>query len=122
MASKGPKFRPNHKGIGQILASRQMEAAMLDRARGLQRRAEALAAEHRRTGEYLSSFSISSTTKGGVKGDRAEAVLRNSAPHATLVEWGGEHMEPQRIMGRAAGEVTAKKPKRKRKKPEGDGE
>ncbi|MCP3017302.1 HK97 gp10 family phage protein [Nocardiopsis dassonvillei] len=114
--AKRPSFRPNNKGIGQILASKQMEAAMVQAARGLQTRAEALAQEHRRTGEYLASFSISSTTRGGVKGDRAEAVLRNTSPHATLVEWGGQHMDAQRIMGRAAGEVSAKKPKRKRKR------
>ncbi|MFC9941262.1 HK97 gp10 family phage protein [Nocardiopsis alba] len=117
MARKKPKFRPDIKGIGRILSSPQMEAAMVRNARGLQSRAEALATEHRRTGQYLSSFSISSTTQGGVKGDRAEATLRNSAPHATLVEWGGEHMEAQRIMGRAAGEAGVKKPKRKKASP-----
>ncbi|MEE2055830.1 HK97 gp10 family phage protein [Nocardiopsis tropica] len=109
MAARRPRFRPDTKGIGRILASQQMEAAMVERARLLQARAQSLAAEHRRTGQYQDSFTISSTTEGGVKGDRAEAVLRNGAPHATLVEWGGQHLEAQRIMGRAAGEVSAPK-------------
>ncbi|MEU0493491.1 HK97 gp10 family phage protein [Nocardiopsis sp. NPDC006139] len=114
MATKKPKFNPDIDGIGRILASPQMQAAMAERARALQARAEALAAEHRRSGQYMNAFSISSTARGGVKHDRAEATLRNNAPHATLVEWGGEHMDAQRIMGRAAGEVSAKKTKRKK--------
>lgn len=113
--AKRPSFRPNNKGIGQILASQQMEAAMLDRTYQLKDRAVALAEEHRRTGHYISSFSVSSTRRGGVKGDRAAGELRNDDPVSTLVEWGGQHMQAQRIMGRAAGEVSAKKPKRKKK-------
>lgn len=102
MATKRPRFRPNRRGIGQMLNSAQMEAAMVARARGFVSEAQRLAVEHVQSGAYISSFEVTSRRDGGVNGDRAEAVARNTAGHAAAVEFGNSQVPAQRIMGRAA--------------------
>lgn len=78
-----------------------MERAMRNRAEEVRRRAVGYAPEH--SGVYKQSFRIESTRRGGVRGDRAEARVINSAPHAAAVEWGNARTPRYRPLGRAAG-------------------
>ncbi|MDH2424737.1 hypothetical protein [Sphaerisporangium sp. TRM90804] len=103
-------FRPNNKGIGLILRSKQMEREMTTRARVVE--SYAVADPPRDSGEYAASFSVESgQDKCPIKlgtADRAWAMVRNSAGHAAAVEFGNARVgEGQRVMGRAADRVTS---------------
>lgn len=89
------KMSFSYEAIGsQILRSNLMEAHMRDRAQRILLAAVDRAPvydgpdrdEHR--GRYRASFEISSTKQGGVKHDRAEAVVSNTSPEAIFVEKG----------------------------------
>jgi hypothetical protein len=67
--------------------------AMQDVVRGAAEKGEAFARSiaPERTGDYKASFSVSVRSDGGLRGDRAEARIVNSSPHATYVEWRDGH-------------------------------
>jgi HK97 gp10 family phage protein len=100
VATRKPRFRPNRKGIGQMLRSPQMEAAMRARAQRIKEKAQADAPVD--SGTYAASFEVDSTREGGVHGDRAEARVINTAPHAVAVEFGTSTTPAHRTLGRAA--------------------
>lgn len=102
-----PKFRPNYGGIGKMLRSKEMKAAMVVRAEAIKARAESGAP--RRTGNYARSFRIlSGQTRGAGDGRRAWAKVVNTSPHATAVEWGADRTPRYRPLGRAAGAVRGR--------------
>lgn len=108
MAAKA-RFRPNTKGVGMMLRSKQMEQEMKDRATLVERLAEADAP--RRTGDYADSFEVESGRSGAPikigRGDRAWALVRNTSGHAAAVEFGNKRFgEGRRPLGRAVDEVT----------------
>lgn len=89
------KLSLDYESIGRnILRSEVMGLHMRDRALRILLAAHGRAPvyegpgrdEHR--GRYRSSFRIESTSRGGVKHDRAEATVINDAPEAVFVEFG----------------------------------
>jgi hypothetical protein len=98
-------YSPDHEGVGRMLRSPEMEAAMRQVADRIKARAEALAPvsdsdEH--PGRYKASFHVRSHARGGATNDRAEAVVYNDAPEALYVEFAGYGAEPYRVLRRAA--------------------
>jgi hypothetical protein len=103
-------FKPNSKGIGQMLTSQKMEREMVWRARIVVGNAEVIAP--RETGEYAASFDVESgRDKSPIRmgrGDRAWAKAKNTSGHAAAVEFGNKQVgEGQRVLGRAADQVTS---------------
>ncbi|TYK45157.1 HK97 gp10 family phage protein [Actinomadura decatromicini] len=96
-----PKFRPRYGGIGKMLRSKEMKAAMVVRAERIQQRAEGFAP--RRTGDYARSFRVKSgQSRGPGDGRRAWAKVINTSDHSTAVEWGASRTPRYRPLGRAA--------------------
>lgn len=96
-----PKFRPRYGGIGKMLRSKEMKAAMVARAEKIKAHAEAGAP--RRTGAYASSFKVQSgQSRGPGDGRRAWAKVINTSDHATAVEWGAGATPRYRPLGHAA--------------------
>lgn len=90
-------FKPNRRGIGELLKGPEAEAmllAVMEERKGV---AEAISPE--RTGHYKASFAV----EPGVKPDRACAVLRNDADYAIDVEFGAKNTPRHRVLGRALG-------------------
>lgn len=89
-------YSKNIKGTGTLLRSKEMERHLrLEAQRGKQY-AEAIASGFIRTGQYESSFRVSSSRSGSGKwADRAAAYLYNDSEHAFLVEVVDDH----RVLG-----------------------
>ncbi|MEO3856234.1 HK97 gp10 family phage protein [Acrocarpospora sp. B8E8] len=98
--AKRAKFRGNYKGIGQILASPQMQRAMEARAERVKQRA--ISGSPVETGDYKQSFKVEGSIRKG-KTTRAIAKVINDSPHAAYVEWGTSKTPRYRVMGKAAG-------------------
>lgn len=118
------RFNASYTGIGELLKSPMVEAAMRARAEKVAALAEATAPVDPKSGHpgrYKAGFSVSS----GVGKDRAFGRVTNSAPEAIDVEYGrGQYtitrttkdgktytvtigrMEGQRILGRALYSAT----------------
>ena len=98
------KFKASHKGIGELLRSRMIEADMLHRAEKIAAAAEAIAPVYRGAGHvhYKDSFRVTSTSRGGRRRDRAVAYVTNTSPHARFVEYGTERVQAHHVMLRAA--------------------
>lgn len=84
------RFRASYKGIGEMLCSGFMQAAMHERADAIRAVAEAIAPEdeaspHR--GRYKASFGTTSGVRTGRK-PRAYGRVYNTAPEALAVEYG----------------------------------
>lgn len=95
-----PKFtidyQPDIRGTNDLMTSPEMVALMAAAAEKGKEFAKSISP--RRTGDYVDSFKVETTAKGGPKRNRAEARLVNDSDHATDVEWinhGGE-----RILGK----------------------
>jgi HK97 gp10 family phage protein len=84
--ASGTRFRASYSGIGRMIRSPQMQAEMRRRAEKVKAAAEAAAPVD--TGEYKSSFRVTSGARGGVKKDRAYGRVANASPHAFYVEYG----------------------------------
>lgn len=92
----GIRYKPDYEGLGQVMRSQEMAAMLHHKAEEGRQYAEAIADSFRRTGEYASSFSVSSSERGsGRYTDRAEARLTNSSGHALLVEYQDDY----RVLG-----------------------
>ncbi|TDD54587.1 HK97 gp10 family phage protein [Nonomuraea terrae] len=94
------RFRGNYKGVGRLLASKQMQDEMESRAKRLQSACEADAP--RDTGAYSQSFRVETGVRQG-RTPRAESKVINDDPAAPYVEWGTSRTPRHRVMGRAAG-------------------
>lgn len=91
----GARFRLNRAGVGELLRSPGVEAALLLVAEAIKAEAEATAPvgkppEDKHPGWYKRSFSIVSKTTTKRGGRRVVAYVRNMAPHAARVEYGAE--------------------------------
>lgn len=93
------RFRASYTGIGRMLRSEPMLAAMLARAEQVKARAEAIAPVD--TGEYARSFSVEGTRAGGAHHDRAVAAVRSDDPAAFAIEVGTEDTPAHRTLRKA---------------------
>lgn len=84
MARPRIRYRKDIAGVGRIMTGEQMAAVMERRARAAIPYAQGAAPDD--TGEYDASFDVEVTRRGGPRGNRAEARLINTAPHAPEVE------------------------------------
>ena len=103
-------FKPNHRGVGNMLQAEWMEQAMVVFAEEIRGRAIALAPVGRERdghpGRYKASFHVRSTRHGAAPGRfgmlRAEAVVYNDSPEAVFVEFGHHGREPYHVLAEAA--------------------
>lgn len=79
------RYKPDYTGTGELMNSPEMVEVMRQVAEKGIPFAESISPE--RTGEYKSSFEVTSRSHGGVHGDRAEAQVVNTSEHAAHVEW-----------------------------------
>jgi hypothetical protein len=104
----GAKFTPDSRGIGQMLNSEMMRRGMEVFAEEIRLRAEVIAPVYEgpgrdpHRGRYKASFHVRSHLNGGVKNDRAEAIVYNDSPEAIYVEFGHRGAEPWHVLARAA--------------------
>jgi hypothetical protein len=96
----------DYRGIGEMLRSVDMEAHMRSRAEKAMAFAEAIAPvgnpkNDPHSGRYAASFHVESSRHGGMKGDRASAVLVNDSPEAYMVEYGNRNVEKHRILAKS---------------------
>ena len=100
-------YNPDHRGIGEMLNSDFMEAAMVSRAEIIKGRAITIAPvsddpNDLTRGSYKASFHIRSHRHGGATKDRAEAIVYNDDPAAIYVEFGRRHRNPHHTLANAA--------------------
>lgn len=94
-------FQLNRRGVGELLNSPQMEAAMRECAEVVRERAaESVNSD---SGDFVDSLAVTSTRSGGVSGDRATARVESSDPGALAIEFGTT----------VRGQRTAQRPLRK---------
>jgi hypothetical protein len=99
------EFRPDHRGVGEMLNSLMMQNGMRVVAEAIKARAEGTSpvdvnSEH--PGRYRASWQVRVKANGGATYDRAEATVYNDAPEAPFVEWGNWGREPEHVLARAA--------------------
>lgn len=98
------KFHGSYEGIGEMLNSEWMEAAMKARAELGLGYAEAVAPVDEsgpHPGRYKASFEVSSGKHGGHHRDRAYGRLTNASEEALWVEVGTKNNEAHHVLGRA---------------------
>lgn len=100
------RFKVNRKGIGQLLRSEMIRADLVRRAQQIESTAVALSpvggAGDPHPGQYKSSWTVTSTTRGGRRRDRAVAYVRNGSYYARWVEYGTERVPAHHVLLRAA--------------------
>ncbi|MER5903036.1 HK97 gp10 family phage protein [Streptomyces mirabilis] len=100
------RFKPNRKGIGEMLRMPGMQAEMLRRAEVIKSVAQATSpvggAGDPHPGHYASSWETDSAARGGRRRDRAVAYVRNTAHYARWVEYGTERVPAHHVLLRAA--------------------
>jgi len=99
------RFKMKRKGVGQLLRSPAMQAAMLGRAEVIKGVAVALSPVGEggpHPGHYKESWETDSTARGGRRRDRAVGYVRNSAYYARWVEYGTERVPAHHVLLRAA--------------------
>lgn len=79
------RYTPSFTGTNSLMNSAGVQQVL--RAAAEKGTAYAVSISPVRTGEYKSSFRISTKAHGGVHGDRAQATIVNTSPHAARVEW-----------------------------------
>lgn len=94
----------DYEGIGQMLRSDFMEAEMARRGAKVLAVAEATApvdefSEH--PGRYKAAMRLDTTRHGGIRGDRAQAVVSNDSPEAIYVEYGNRNTPRHATLRRA---------------------
>jgi hypothetical protein len=97
--ASGTRFKASYSGIGKMIRSPGMGAEMRRRAEKVKPLAEATAPVD--SGEYKSSFKVTSGARGGVRKDRAYGRVTNSAPHAFYVEHGTSKTPAHHTLRRA---------------------
>ncbi|MEU5976388.1 HK97 gp10 family phage protein [Streptomyces sp. NPDC047315] len=100
------RFRPSHRGIGELLRSEMIRRDLVRRANRIKSTAETIAPVggpgDPHPGRYKASVVVTSTTRGGRRRDRAVAYATNTAPYARWVEYGTERVPAHHVMLRAA--------------------
>lgn len=79
------RYKADYQGTGKLMNGPEMQEMLRQVAEKGKAFAESIAPVD--TGEYKSSFEVTSRSHGGVHGDRAEAQIVNTSPHAAHVEW-----------------------------------
>ena len=96
MARSDVRYSKNLKGTNALMHSKDMERHLSLEAQKGRQYAEAIASGFVRTGDYASSFRVTSSSSGaGRWSDRAAAYLYNDSSHAFLVETVDDH----RVLG-----------------------
>lgn len=97
------KFKPNYKGMGDMLTSKSMQLALKARAEKVATRARATAPDYDPKGVgYKYEFEVSSGVKTSSKGTRrAYGRVTNTSEHARWVEYGGKSTPRHRTLGKA---------------------
>jgi hypothetical protein len=90
------RYKADFAATGRFMRSASMQDVVKGAAEKGAEFARAISPE--RTGDYKASFSVSVRSDGGLRGDRAEARIVNSSPHAVYVEWRDGH----HVLARAA--------------------
>lgn len=100
------RFKMNRKGVGELLRSEMIRADLVRRAQEIESVAVALSPVggpgDPHSGEYKSSWAVTSTKRGGRRRDRAVAYVRNGAYYARWVEYGTERVPAHHVLLRAA--------------------
>lgn len=100
----GSTYTGSYEGIGQMLRSDFLKAEMARRGANVLARCIATAPvyhgdwEDPHRGRYKESFSMTATSAGGWKGDRAAAIISNDAPEARWVEYGTKRQRAHHTM------------------------
>lgn len=80
------RYEPNFAGLGKVMTSKVMEAMLRGKAQVGRQYAEVIAPVE--TGDYASSFRVTSAARGsGRWADRAAGYLYNDSDHALAVEF-----------------------------------
>ncbi|MFC9285370.1 HK97 gp10 family phage protein [Streptomyces sp. NPDC057052] len=100
------RFKMSRKGVGQLLRSEMIHGDMVRRAHLIEGTAVGMSpvggAGDPHSGQYKSSWGVTSTRRGGRRRDRATATVRNSAYYARWVEYGTERVPAHHVALRAA--------------------
>lgn len=84
-------YKKDIAGLNRLMRSAGIRDVLRQAAEAAIPYAQAIAPE--RTGQYKSSFSVTTQDVAGPHMDRAGARLVNSSPHAAHVEWeNGDHV------------------------------
>lgn len=102
----GVRYVPNRAGLGELLRSESMLAAMMQYAEKIQSVAEVTAPVD--SGDYASKFRLVPSRRGGPNADRAQVTVENYSDHAFYVEYGaygrpGRHTLFNAVMAVAGG-------------------
>jgi hypothetical protein len=97
------QFEASYEGIGAMIRSDFMLAAMMVRGAAVMEVAIATAPVGEpktdpHSGRYKESFELHGENSGGYNHDRAEAMVVNTAPEAIWVEYGNRGKEPYHTM------------------------
>lgn len=100
------RFKMSNRGVGQLLRSNPVRAEMLRRAELIKAAAEAIAPVgglgDPHPGRYKGGFKTLSTSRGGLRRDRAVATVYNDTDYARFVEYGTERVQAHHVLLRAA--------------------
>lgn len=98
-------YTHNYEAFGEhVLRADWMEAAMTEVAKKIEAVAETIAPfdpESKDGSHYKDAFRVTSTTKGGIHGDRAEARVINDDEAAMYVEFGTRNNAAHHTLTRA---------------------
>jgi len=99
-------YQPNHRGLGELLVSPDMESAMRQLAGRVMARAVATAPDAAPYGTgYVDSFELDSGVRPGAT-PRAFGRVRNTSDHALFVEFGARNTPRHRTLGKALDAVN----------------
>lgn len=104
------QFTLSYKGVGEMLRSEEMVAAMGALGEKVKERAETIAPVAKsgpHPGRYKESFEVETTNRGGYEHDRARARIRNFAPEGLWVEVGSKHNRAHHVLKRALDALSA---------------
>lgn len=94
------KFNPSYVGLGELLASPEMQAAMHDKAAKIADAARSISPVGPVAGDehdhYIDEFTVSSGVRD-VPTRRAYGRVENNSDHAAAVEWGNGRTGPKTI-------------------------
>lgn len=98
------RFKMKRQGVGEMLRMPGMQAEMLRRAEVIKTIAQATSPVYDgpQGGRYKASWETDSTSRGGRRGDRAVARVRNRSYYARWVEYGTERVPAHHVLLRAA--------------------
>lgn len=88
-------YKPSYQGTSELMNGPEMQEMLRQVALKGMAYAQSIAPVRKEEwqtpthpgGEYKASFEVQVRSHGGVHGDRAEAKIVNTSPHAARVEW-----------------------------------